>query len=132
MIKTFKNDSINIDLLDIQKNMKYYQGIKFTFFARGIRGEIASGGRYNLKYENNSETAIGYTCYMDTILRASSFENNNKKILVPFSIDKKTKNMLLKKGFVLFKTFEENANFRTQSKKFGIKYFLLNKMVKRV
>ena len=47
-----------------------------------MRGEIAGGGRYNLKYENNYEAAIGYTCYMDTIIRASSFENKNKIILI--------------------------------------------------
>ena len=131
LIKIAKNDSINIDLFDIQKNKKYYQGIKFTFFAKGVRGEIAGGGRYNLKYENNSETAIGYTCYMDTILRASSFENRNKKILIPFYTDKRTKNKLIKKGFTLFKTFEEDSNLKKQSKKFGIKYFLLKKTVRQ-
>jgi len=131
LIKIAKNDSINIDLFDIQKNKKYHQGIKFTFFAKGVRGEIAGGGRYNLKYENNSETAIGYTCYMDTILRASSFENRNKKILIPFYTDKRTKNKLIKKGFTLFKTFEEDSNLKKQSKKFGIKYFLLKKTVRQ-
>ena len=67
LIKTSKNDSLNIDFLDLQKNKNYYKGIKFTFFAKDVRGEIAGGGRYNLKYGSNSETAIGYTCNMDTI-----------------------------------------------------------------
>ena len=132
LIKVSKNDSINIDLFEIIKSKKYYEGIKFTFFAKGVRGEIAGGGRYNLKYESNSEKAIGYTCYMDTILRASSFENNNKKILVPFNTDDKTKIRLIKKGFSLFKTFEENIDLKTQSKKFGLKYYLFNKIVKRL
>ena len=57
-----------------------------------MRGEIA-GGRYNIKYEKNLETAIGYTCYMDTILNSSSFDNKIKKILIPFNTqDKKNKN----------------------------------------
>ncbi len=131
LIKISKNDSINIDLSEIQKNKKYYQGINFTFFAKGIRGEIAGGGRYNLKYENNSETAIGYTCYMDTIIRASSFENKNKKILIPFNTKEKIKNLLIRKGFTLFKSFEENFDLKIQSKNFGIKYYLSNKIVKR-
>ena len=131
-IKVSKNDSLNIDLFEIEQNKKYYKGIKFTFFAKGIRGEIAGGGRYNLRYENNFETAIGYTCYMDTILRASSFENSNKKILVPFNIDQKTKKLLIKRGFSLFKTFVEHEDLKKQSKKFGIEYFLLNKKVKRI
>ena len=73
LIKTSKNDSLSVDFFDLQKNKNYYKGIKFTFFAKDVRGEIAGGGRYNLKYGSNSETAIGYTCYMDTILRSSSF-----------------------------------------------------------
>ncbi len=129
LIKISKNDLINLDLFEIQKHKNYYQGIKFTFFAKGVRGEIAGGGRYNLKYEDNSETAIGYTCYMDTILRASSFENNQKRILIPFSTDYKIKKKLIKEGFVLFKTFEDNVDMRSQSKKFGFKYFLLNKKI---
>ncbi len=132
LIKISKNDSINIDLFEIQKNKKYYEGIKFNFFAKGVRGEIAGGGRYKLKYGKNSEEATGYTCYMDTILRASSFENKNKMILVPFNINDKLKKILIKKGFSLFKTFEEKSDLKLQSKKFGIKYFLLNKTVKRV
>ncbi len=132
LISTSKNDSINIDLFETQKNKKYYHGIKFTFFAKGVRGEIAGGGRYNLKYGNNSETAIGYTCYMDTILRASSFENKNKIILIPFDTDKKTKNKLIKKGFSLFKTFDEKISLKNQTKKFGLKYFLSNKTVKKI
>ncbi len=132
LIKVSKNDSINIDLFEIHKNKKYYHGIKFTFFAKGVRGEIAGGGRYNIKYEKNLETAIGYTCYMDTVLRASSFDNKIKKILIPFNTDEKTKNFLIKKGFTIFKIFENNIDMKTQSKKFGIKYFLINKKVKRL
>ncbi len=132
LIKISKNDKINIDLFEIQKNKKYHKGIKFTFFAKGVRGEIAGGGRYNLKYENHSETAIGYTCYMDTILRASSFENKNKTILIPFNTEDKIKKMLKKKGYSVFKTFDENLDLKLQSKKFGIKYFLLNKVIRRL
>ena len=132
LIKVEKNDLINLDLFEIQKNKKYYEGIKFTFFAKGVRGEIGGGGRYNLKYENNNETAIGYTCYMDTILRASSFDNISKKILIPFDTDNKTKNLLIKKGYIIFKTFEDNVDLKLQSKKFGIRYFLSGKNVKEI
>ena len=63
------------------KNKKYYKGIKFTFFAKNVRGEIASGGRYKIKNKFGEESAVGFTCFMDTVLRASSFENISKKIL---------------------------------------------------
>ncbi len=132
LLKISKNDSINIDFFEMQKNKDYYKGIKFTFFAKNVRGEIAGGGRYQFKSGNNFEKAIGYTCYMDTILRASYFTNSNKKILIPFNTDKKMKKKLINKGFILFKSFEDNYNPKVESKKFGIKYFLLNGVIKKI
>jgi len=132
LIKTSKNDSLNIDFFDLQKNKNYYKGIKFTFFAKDVRGEIAGGGRYNLKYGSNSETAIGYTCYMDTILRSSSLTNQNKKILIAFNTTDKIKQKLINKGYSLFKTFEDNIDIKKEAKKFGIKYYLINNKVKQI
>ncbi|MDC3131699.1 ATP phosphoribosyltransferase regulatory subunit, partial [Pelagibacteraceae bacterium] len=132
LIKVSKNDTINLDLLELQKSKKYYKGIKFTFFARGVRGEIASGGRYILKNTNKTEEAIGYTCYMDTVVRASSFKNKNKIILIQFNINSKIEKSLIKKGYTLFKTFDEKLDIKKQAKKFGIMYYLSNKMVKKI
>ncbi len=132
LIKVSKNDSINIDFFEMQKNNNYYKGIKFTFFAKNVRGEIAGGGRYTLKYANNIETAIGYTCYMDTVIRASSFQNKNKKILIPFDTNSKQVNILIEKGFIVFKSFESKTKLKDESIKFGFKYFLLNKIIKKV
>ena len=132
LIKTSKNDSLNVDFFDLQKNKNYYKGIKFTFFAKNVRGEIAGGGRYNLKYGSNSETAIGYTCYMDTILRSSFLTNQNKKILIEFNTTDKIKQKLINKGYSLFKTFEDNSDIKKEAKKFGIKYYLMNNIVKQI
>ena len=57
----------------------YHDGIKFTFFAKNVRGEVASGGRYKIKKNLKEESAVGFTCFMDTVLRASSFKNSSKK-----------------------------------------------------
>ena len=116
-IELNKSDRINIDLSELDEN-NYHDGIKFTFFAKNVRGEIASGGRYTIKNKNNNETATGFTCFMDTVLRASSFENLAKKILVPFNTDKKMKNDLIKKGYILFSIFEESSDMRNDAKKY--------------
>ncbi len=132
LIKTSKNDLLNIDFFDLQKNKNYYKGIKFTFFAKDVRGEIAGGGRYNLKYGTNSETAIGYTCYMDTILRSSSLINKNKSILIAFNTNEKIKQKLIHKGYSLFKSFEDDIDLKKEAKKFGIKYYLMKNIVKQI
>ena len=72
------NDQITIDFTEID-NKNYHNGIKFTFFAKDVRGEVASGGRYKIKINTIEESAVGFTCFMDTVLRASSFENSKKK-----------------------------------------------------
>ncbi len=131
LIKLSKEDSINIDLFELQ-NDNYYTGLKFTFFAKNVRGEIAKGGRYILNYINNSETAIGYTCFMDTVIRASSFENKNKKILIPFNTTNKIKSSLIKKGYCIFTSFDDTANFQNQTKAFGFNYYLNNNKVKKI
>lgn len=57
--------SITIDAVE-HKGFEYHRGVSFTLFAKGLRGELGSGGRY----ESNGETATGFTIYMDTVLRA--------------------------------------------------------------
>ena len=105
----------------------YHDGIKFTFFAKNVRGEIASGGRYRIKYNNHYEIATGFTTFMDTVLRASSFDNLEKKILLPRNTNNKIKNDLINKGFTLFTLFEEIKDIESEAKKFGCSHYLENK-----
>ena len=44
---------------------------------------------------------------MDTVVRASSFKNMNKKILIQFDTNPKIEKTLIKDGYTLFKTFDE-------------------------
>ncbi len=127
-INISKNDSINIDLFELEDE-NYYQGVKFTFFAKNVRGEIAKGGRYLV---SDNETAIGYTCFMDTIIRASSFENEDKKILIPFNTSKKIKSSLIQKGYSIFTSFNDEVSLKKQIKGFGFNYYLINNRIKKV
>ncbi len=57
---------ITIDPLE-RRGFEYQTGVSFTLFAKGARGELGRGGRYNVKL--SGETATGFTLYMDSILR---------------------------------------------------------------
>ena len=126
-----KKNNIYIDFCEINEK-NYHSGIRFTFFAKDVRGEIASGGRYLINKKNNLETATGFTCFMDTIIRASSFENYSKKILIPFKTSIRLKSKLSKKGYVLFSIFEECQDLRKEAKNYGCKYYLHNTKVKEI
>jgi ATP phosphoribosyltransferase regulatory subunit len=103
------NDQIIIDFTELD-NKNYHDGIKFTFFAKGVRGEVASGGRYKIKKNTNEESAVGFTCFMDTVLRASSFENSQKKILVPFDTNDDIKIKLRKKKYIIYSFLGDSSD----------------------
>lgn len=58
--------ALTIDPLET-RGFDYQTGVSFTFFAKGARGELGRGGRY----ETGHESAAGFTFYMDTLLRAA-------------------------------------------------------------
>ena len=107
-----KNPNVNIFLDLTEPNyFEYHSGSKFTFFAENIRGEIARGGRY-ISNKKNLESSVGFTCYMDTIVRASSLKQKVKKILIPFETSKTKKDELINKGYILETFFDKKNNIK--------------------
>ena len=53
---------------------------------------------------------------MDTVLRASSFENRKKKILIPFQTDNDTRVKLKKKEYILYSFFGNASDIRLSAK----------------
>ena len=131
MLNFQKNDQIFLDFTEFNKK-NYHDGIKFTFFAKNVRGEIASGGRYKIKTKLKEESAVGFTCFMDTVLRASSFENSSKKILVPFDIKDNIKKNLIKKNFIVFSFFGDISDITKSAKKYFCSHIYKNKRIIKI
>ncbi len=131
LINLHKDDQIFFDFTEFNKK-NYHDGIKFTFFAKNVRGEIASGGRYKIKNKHNEESAVGFTCFMDTVLRASSFENTAKKILVPFNINEKIKKNLINRNFIVFTFFGDISDITKGAKKYFCTHIYLNNKIKKI
>ncbi len=128
----FKNkDQIVVDFTEID-NKNYHDGIKFTFFAKDVRGEVASGGRYKIKKDHNNESAVGFTCFMDTVLRASSFENSSRKILIPFDTEDNIKNNLIKKNYIISSFFGDISDIRKFAKKYLCTHIYENNKIKKI
>jgi ATP phosphoribosyltransferase regulatory subunit len=130
-IKLKSNDKIIYDFTEFD-NKKYHDGVKFNFFAKNVRGEIASGGRYKIKNTLNEETAIGFTCFMDTVLRASSFENLSKKILLPFDTEEIIKKKLIKNNFIIFSYFDNEVDMRLLAKNNFCTHIYENNKIKKI
>ena len=131
MINFQRNDQIFLDFTEFNKK-NYHDGIKFTFFAKNVRGEIASGGRYKIKNKFREESAVGFTCFMDTVLRASSFENSSKKILVPYKIKDNIKKNLIKKNFIVFSFFGDISDITKSAKKYFCSHIYKNKRIIKI
>ena len=130
-IKLKNNDKIIYDFTEFD-NKNYHNGVKFTFFAKNVRGEIASGGRYIIKNEFKEENAVGFTCFMDTVLRASSFDNLSKKILLPFNTKEIVKQKLIKNNYILFSYFDNESNIRVIAKNNFCTHIYENNKIKKI
>jgi ATP phosphoribosyltransferase regulatory subunit len=62
--------SLTVDPVE-NRGFEYHSGPTFTLFARGVRGELGSGGRYRAgNGDTPGEPSTGLTLFMDTVLRS--------------------------------------------------------------
>jgi len=71
--------TVTVDLVE-HRGYEYQTGLSFTLFARGVDGELGSGGRYRAP---DNEPATGFTLYMDTLLRAVPAPAKPKRLFLP-------------------------------------------------
>ena len=62
--------SVNIDF-SVLSDMKYYNGVTFQGFVRGVPAGVISGGQYDrlLDRMGRKGRAIGFACYLDALAR---------------------------------------------------------------
>ncbi|HYM03299.1 MAG TPA: ATP phosphoribosyltransferase regulatory subunit [Stellaceae bacterium] len=64
------------------RGFEYHTGVSFSFFARGVRGELGRGGRYRTG-NGGDEPATGFTLYADTVLCALPSPEPTPRLFVP-------------------------------------------------
>jgi ATP phosphoribosyltransferase regulatory subunit len=66
------------------RGFEYHQGVTFTIYARGVRGELGRGGRYTTDAAGApGEPATGFTLFMDSVLRALPEPADARRVYVP-------------------------------------------------
>jgi len=126
-----KKVKIFLDLCEID-DKNYHSGIRFTFFAHNVRGEIARGGRYRVKNSKSENEATGFTCYMDSILRASKSKVVQKKIMIPFYTSNIKIKDLIKKGYIVDRYFSDLKNTKEFARDQNCQFYLHNNSIKKV
>jgi len=76
--------ALTIDPVE-RRGFEYQSGACFTFFARGVRGELGRGGRYHCSGGlEPGQPAVGATLYLDSLLRAVPRKPPAPKLYLPF------------------------------------------------
>ncbi|MGE5201547.1 MAG: ATP phosphoribosyltransferase regulatory subunit [Acidobacteriota bacterium] len=107
--------AITVDPVE-NRGFEYHTGISFTFFARGVRGELGRGGRYRTG-NGSGEPATGVTLYTDTILRAAPQAAPVRRLYVPAGSDPGTAKRLRREGWVTVSGLALAADAASEAKR---------------
>jgi len=88
--------NVTIDPAD-SRGFEYHTGISFTLFARDVRGELGTGGRYLL---GEDELATGFTLFTDVIMGAMVHPPPAQRIYVPFGVKTEVRKRLQGLGWI--------------------------------
>lgn len=76
--------TVTVDLLE-QVEFEYHRHLGFTLFSPKVHGELGRGGCYDVRFGKggDTETAKGFTLYMDTIRKACTPAQSLPHVFVP-------------------------------------------------
>jgi ATP phosphoribosyltransferase regulatory subunit len=85
LIEALPEVSFTVDPVE-NRGLEYHNGVCFTIFRAGVRGELGLGGRYRAGRPGNSrnaESATGFTLYLGPLLRALPDPEAGERIYLP-------------------------------------------------
>ncbi len=104
---------LTLDLIE-NRGWEYHTGVTFTFFTRGGRGELGTGGRY---ITSEQEHATGLTLFMDTVLRAIPKRPTVTRLFMPANTPKDTSRKLRDVGWVTVHGLEETSDDKAEARR---------------
>lgn len=105
------------------RGFEYQSGISFAIFARGVRGELGRGGRYVI---DGDESAIGFTLYLDTLMRALPEAAAVRRLFLPFGTPVAAARRLRAEGWVTVAGLEPGADTRSEAARLGCGHALMS------
>ncbi len=105
------------------RGFEYHTGVTFTFFARGVRGELGRGGRY-LAGDRADEQATGFTLFMDSVLRALPAPAAQVRVYLPAGTGQDLEVELHEAGWVTIAGLEEGADPEAEALRLGCTHVL--------
>ncbi len=93
--------TVTVDPVE-HRGFEYHNGVSFTLFARGVRGELGRGGRYATGGHSNGDgaPATGMTLFMDSVMRSLPPADPPRRLFVPHGADPETCRSLRRQGWI--------------------------------
>ncbi|MBM3519049.1 MAG: ATP phosphoribosyltransferase regulatory subunit, partial [Alphaproteobacteria bacterium] len=111
------------------RGAEYHTGVAFTLFARGVRGEICGGGRYQAA---SGEAATGLTIYMDSLGRALAEPPTRPRVFVPLGVARAEAAALRRDGWRTVAGLEDAVDARAEAGRLGCTHVYLGGQVTAV
>lgn len=94
---------VSIDVVEY-RGLEYHSGVTFSLYAKGVRGELARGGRY---LAGNGEPATGVTLIMDAVLESLPRPPAPRRVFVPLGVPPENTSRLRAEGWVTVHAVDE-------------------------
>jgi len=98
------------------RGFEYETGIGFTVFSRGVRGELGRGGRYQ---STGGEPAVGFTLFLDSLLRALPEPPAERLLYLPHGLAVATGAGLRAEGWSTVQGLAPEADRRAEARRLG-------------
>jgi len=103
------------------RGFEYQTGVSFSLFAVGVRGELGRGGRYSLA---GGESAIGFTLYLDSLMRAIPEPAAPRRLFIPFATPVDAMRQLRAEGWITVQGLDPDADPEIQAKALACDHIL--------
>ncbi len=98
------------------RNFPYHTGLCFTVFASDGNGELGRGGRYEITgMAGVKEPAVGFTAYVDLLLRVLLGQSSEKLIYLPLGVGQDVVDVLHADGWRTIQALRDNTNNRSDA-----------------
>ncbi len=111
------------------RGFDYQMGICFTLFAKGVRGELGRGGRYVL---DGGEPAVGFTIYLESLLRALPDPSPEPLVYLPFGAAPAKGAKLRAEGWRTVRGLSAQEHPETEARRLGCSHVLAAGRVKKL
>lgn len=112
---------ITVDAVE-NRGFEYHSGLSFTFFARGVRGELGCGGRYCAGAA--AEPATGFSLFVHNLLRALPSPTPAKRLLVPVAAGEAVTADLRREGWITVAALEELDDLSPEAARLDCSHYL--------